>query len=70
MKVIAVVAGLVSAFWVFYALRLFVVTGFLLRVRPGGHGAYIGAVAFPVLAVIFGWLAVYLWRRPGVRSAG
>ena len=70
MKAIAVVAGLASAFWVFYALRLFVITGFLQRVRPGGHGAYIGALAFPALAVIFGWLAVYLWRRAGARSAG
>ena len=69
MKVIAVVAGLASAFWVFYALRLFVVTDFLQRVRPGGHGAYIGALAFPTLAAVFGWLAVYLWRRPRVRSA-
>lgn len=70
MRVVAIVAGLMSAFWVFYALRLFVVTGFLQRVRPGGHGAYIGAIAFPALALVFGWLAVYLWRRPGVRRAG
>jgi hypothetical protein len=44
-----------SAFFAFYTVRLLVVTRGLHAVRTGGHGAYIGAVAFPVLAVLLGW---------------
>ena len=62
-RVIAVVAGAISAFFVFYTIRLLVVTGFLQRIRAGGRGAYIGAVAFPVIAVLFGWAAWRLWNH-------
>jgi hypothetical protein len=65
MRIIAVAFGCVSAFFVFYTGRLLVVTRFLQGVRSTGHGAYIGAVAFPVIAVAFGWAAVALWRRAG-----
>jgi hypothetical protein len=61
-RVLALIAGLTSAFFVFYTVRLFVVTAFLTRTRPGGGGAYVGAVAFPLLAFFFGWLAVRAWR--------
>lgn len=63
MRVAAIVFGLVSAFFIFYTLRLLVVTGFLRHVRVGGQGAYMGAIVFPMLAIIFGWLAVTSWRR-------
>lgn len=63
MRVVAVVLGLVSAFWVFYTARLLVVTGGLLHLRAGGGGAYIGAVAFPLLAIGFGLAARSAWRR-------
>jgi hypothetical protein len=58
-----------SAFFAFYTVRLLVVTRGLRAVRAGGHGAYIGAVAFPVLAVLLGWgawriAAVIRGRRP------
>jgi hypothetical protein len=62
----AIVAGLISAFFAFYTIRLFVVTGFLMRTRAGGGGAFIGAVAFPLLTVVFAWIAVRVWR--GTRS--
>jgi hypothetical protein len=54
---------LISAFFVFYTIRLLAVTTFLTRTRAGGGGAFMGAVAFPLLAVIFGWIALRAWRR-------
>jgi hypothetical protein len=62
-RALALVAGLISAFFVFYTGRLLVVTAFLTRTRVGGGGAFIGAVVFPVLALVFGWIAVRAWRR-------
>jgi hypothetical protein len=61
-RVIGTLAGLVSVFFVFWFVRLLVVTGFLQHLRPGGGGAYIGAVVFPVLALAFGWLSARMWR--------
>lgn len=63
MRVIAVVLGLISAFWVFYTVRLLVVTGGLQHVRAGGGGAYAGAIAFPLLAIGFALAARGAWRR-------
>jgi hypothetical protein len=61
-RALAIVAALLSAFFVFYTVRLLVVTGFLQRLRPGGGGAYIGAVVFPLLALLFAWAALRAWR--------
>ena len=55
----ALLLGALSAFFVFYAARLLYVTRGLSAIRAGGRGAYVGAVAFPVLAFILGWGA---WR--------
>jgi hypothetical protein len=64
-RALAVIAGLCCAFFVFYTVRLLVVTSFLTRLRPDGGGARIGAIVFPLLALTFGWAAVHLWRaRP------
>jgi len=62
-RVLAIVAACMSAFFVFYTVRLLVVTGFLQHTRPGGGGAYVGAVVFPLLAILFAWVAVRAWRR-------
>jgi hypothetical protein len=62
-RLIAVVTGLVSVFFLFWFVRLLAVTDFLRHLRPGGEGAYAGAVVFPFLAIVFGWLTVRLWRR-------
>jgi hypothetical protein len=62
-RALALIAGFISAFFVFYTVRLLAVTAFLTRTRAGGGGAFIGAVAFPVLALFFGWIAVRAWRR-------
>jgi len=71
MRVLAVGFGLVSAFWVFYTARLLAVTGFLQHIRPGGQGAYAGAVVFPLLAIGFAWAARRTWRRgAGSEPAG
>jgi hypothetical protein len=45
-RILAVAAGLVSLFFVFWFARLLLVTGFLRHLRPGGEGAYAGAVVF------------------------
>jgi hypothetical protein len=63
MRVIAVVLAAVSAFFVFYTIRLLVVTHLLQQTRAGGGGAYIGAVVFPVLAIASGWAGRQCWRR-------
>ena len=52
MRVLSIIFGLISAFFVFYTSRLLVVTKALTQTRAGGHGAYIGAVAFPVIAPV------------------
>jgi hypothetical protein len=64
-RFLAIVTALVSAFFVFYFIRLLVVTGFLRNVRPGGGGAYLGAIAFPLIAAGCAWVTVRLWRRRG-----
>ena len=69
LRLFAIVLGVVSAFFIFYEVRLLAVTHLLQQTRAGGHGAYIGAVVFPLLAVGFGWAAVRLWRR-GSRDVG
>lgn len=63
-RLLAVAAALISAFWIFYTIRLLVVTAFLTRLRAGGGGARTGAVVFPLLAIVFGWAAWRLWRAP------
>ncbi|MBI1762354.1 MAG: hypothetical protein HYR56_13050 [Acidobacteria bacterium] len=64
----AFVLGLVSAFFIFYTARLLYVTRGLTATRAGGQGAFIGAVAFPILALAFGWCA---WRcLRALRRAG
>ena len=68
MRILSVALGLVSAFFVFYTVRLLVVTGFLQHTRAGGQGAYIGAAVFPVLAVLLAWASYRAWRRGGPRG--
>ena len=68
MRFVAVALGLVSAFFVFYTVRLLVVTGLLQHTRAGGQGAYIGAVAFPVIALVLAWVSKRAWRRGGSRG--
>jgi membrane protein implicated in regulation of membrane protease activity len=46
---------LASGFFIFYTARLLAVTRGLCAVRAGGHGAYVGAAVFPVLAFLLGW---------------
>jgi hypothetical protein len=62
-RLFAVGTGVVSVFFAFWFVRLLVVTDYLRQLRPGGGGAYVGAVAFPLLAIIFGWITARLWRR-------
>jgi hypothetical protein len=47
--------ALLSAFFVFYTARLLYVTKGLTVLRADGKGAYLGAVVFPLLALLFGW---------------
>jgi len=55
----ATILALASAFFVFYTARLLYVTNGLRATRAGGQGAYVGAIVFPILALLFGWSA---WR--------
>lgn len=57
--VVGTVLGLLSAFLLFYEVRLLYVTSGLTALRVAGQGAYIGAVIFPLLALLFGFAA---WR--------
>ncbi len=59
MAFVSVALALISAFFVFYTARLLYVTNLLRAIRADGQGAYIGAVVFPLLALLFGWGA---WR--------
>jgi hypothetical protein len=56
---LALLLTLLSGFFVFYTARLLYVTRGLRATRAGGQGAYIGAIAFPLLALLLGWGA---WR--------
>ena len=62
-RIMALVLGACSAFFVFYEVRLLVVTHLLQHLRSGGQGAYIGAVAFPLIALALGLAARAAWRR-------
>ena len=62
LRALALVAGLLSAFFIFYTIRLLAVTSFLTRIRAGGGGAFVGAIVFPLLALLFGWVALRAWR--------
>ena len=53
------VLGLLGLFFILYTARLLTVTHGLTAIRAGGQGAYIGAIVFPLLAIVFGWSA---WR--------
>jgi len=57
--IIGIVLALLSVFFVFYTARLLYVTHGLTAIRAGGQGAYVGAIIFPLLAILFGWGA---WR--------
>lgn len=63
-RLFAVIPAAGAAFFVFYTVRLLVVTRLLTSVRQGGGGAYAGAFVFPLLAIVLGWAAWQLWRRP------
>ena len=52
--IVAILCALSSAFFVFYTVRLLYVTHLLRATRAGGQGAYVGAIVFPLLAILFG----------------
>ena len=62
LRALSLVAGLLSAFFIFYTIRLLAVTSFLTRTSLGGAGAFVGAIVFPLLALLFGWVALRAWR--------
>jgi hypothetical protein len=59
LRMVGALFALVCAFFVFYSVRLLYVTRGLQATRPGGQGAYVGAVVFPLLAVGCAWVS---WR--------
>lgn len=69
MRLVSAVFGLVSLFFVFYTVRLLVVTRGLQHTRQGGQGAFVGAIVFPLLAIGCAWLSVVCWRRAHRQAA-
>ncbi len=63
MRTLGMILFALSAFFIFYTVRLLAVTGALTHASPGGQGAYIGAVVFPILAAVFAWAGVRCWVR-------
>ena len=61
--------ALAAAFFVFYEARLLFVTRGLQSIRAGGGGAYVGAVAFPLLALVFAWGARRCWSASRVETS-
>jgi len=55
----ALLLAVLSGFFIFYTARLLYVTQGLRATRAGGQGAYVGAVVFPLLALLLGLAA---WR--------
>jgi hypothetical protein len=62
-RLASIASGIISAFFLFYLFRLLAVTKMLTEIRPGGGGTYVGAIAFPVLSVVFGGAASRLWKN-------
>lgn len=60
--IVGIVLALLSLFFVFYTVRLLYVTHGLTSIRPGGQGAYVGGLVFPLIAMVFGWGAWKLLR--------
>ncbi len=60
--IVGIVLALLSVFFVFYTVRLLYVTHGLTSIRPGGQGAYVGGLVFPLIAMVFGWGAWKLLR--------
>jgi hypothetical protein len=63
LRIVSVLLGLISLSFVFYTGRLLAVTHGLRHTRVGGQGAYVGAVVFPLIAIICAWASVVCWRR-------
>jgi hypothetical protein len=57
--IFGVVLALLGLFFIFYTARLIYVTRAFTAIRAGGQGAYVGAIVFPLLAILSGWGA---WR--------
>ena len=54
-----IILALIGGFFIFYTARLLYVTSGLRTIRVGGQGAYIGAMVFPLIALLCAWGA---WR--------
>lgn len=62
--VLAVAFGFASAFFCYYSVRLaYLNVAGLVPADRRTSGMLIGAVAFPVAAILFGWLALRLYPR-------
>ena len=62
-SVAGIILALIGAFFTFYTARLLYVTSGLRAIRVGGQGAYIGAIVFPLIALLCAWGAWRCLRR-------
>ena len=62
-SVAGIILALTGGFFIFYTARLLYVTSGLRTIRVGGQGAYIGAIAFPLIGLLCAWGAWRCFRR-------
>jgi hypothetical protein len=60
---LCVLFAAIGAFFLFYTIRLLVVTDLLRHTRAGGAGAFAGAVVFPLLAIGCAWVSYRTQKR-------
>ncbi|MEP7001813.1 MAG: hypothetical protein ABI969_15100, partial [bacterium] len=70
LRLLSVVFACITAFFIFYTVRLLLVTGGLQATRPGGQGAYVGAVVFPLFAIGCAWVSWRCFSRARRMAAG
>jgi membrane protein implicated in regulation of membrane protease activity len=68
LHLIILVCGLISAFFIFYTIRLLYITKGLTVIRVGGGGTYIGAVVFPILAILFAFISWRLYKTTRINQ--
>jgi hypothetical protein len=62
-RILAVLLALPAAFFTYYTVRLVYINLAVPGVSDRQWGMLIGFVAFPIAAVIFGWLSFLSWRK-------
>ena len=63
-SLLALVFGALSAFFAYYIVRLLYINLTVPGVAQHRQGGmYIGAIAFPIATLVFGWLSLWCFRK-------